>query len=525
MASEIPLLPDTEDADGSEQPLGEGAYRAPCLKSVTLREEVDLSVRAAPFRRRVVGEFRLEDSVAASVHAGPKHTTADLQANSGRSSQLLTRMLLHNPCQLIKFKVFRRSQDASRSAAVCDKRLVRVRNVDHIPLGVWAAWVTNNRFFTGFVFLLILCNAVAQGVQIEMTREGNPDALDYMSAFDDFTVVMFAVEIALKWIDSFRGFWRDGWNVFDFVITVLSAVPRVVSITAGGGDSSGFASVAGQFRLFRSLRLLKMVARLRSLRVVISTVIEAFGSLGFILLLLLMLTYIFGVFAVNLFFPYTESTDPTLQYQYKFQDLPSAFMTLFQLLTLDQWYLIQQDIRKVVEPAIVIAFFIFWVWIGAFIFRNVFVGVMVRKFDEMTSKAKRVDAEERSKRRQARKLRSLNRELKKNARQASMANVLASQRNLAAAEAEKKERAEAARAEQTAAAPDAGDERQSMAQWREVVSNTLEALEKDKTESVWPRDTLLEYLLAMKELQNNMAEQRELQVLAAGALHRVFSES
>lgn len=135
-----------------------------------------------------------------------------------------------------------------------------------------------------------------------------------------------------------------------------------------------------------------MIARLSSLRLIISTVIDALQSLGFILLLLLLLTYMFGIFSINLFFLYTDSNRSDLLYQDKFSDLPHSFMSLFQMLTLDQWHAVEQDIEKVISPALTMTFFIVWVWVGAFIFRNVFVGVMVSKFDEMSNKAAKISA-------------------------------------------------------------------------------------------------------------------------------------
>ena len=100
--------------------------------------------------------------------------------------------------------------------------------------------------------------------------------------------------------------------------------------------------------------------------------------MGFILLLLGIITYMFGIFAINLFESYSNSTKPGLKYQEKFRDLPQAVISLFQLLTLDQWYSIEADVRLVVSPIVSVAFFVTWVWVGAFIFRNIFVGVMGR---------------------------------------------------------------------------------------------------------------------------------------------------
>lgn len=110
------------------------------------------------------------------------------------------------------------------------------------------------------------------------------------------------------------------------------------------------------------------------------TSLNAFANMGFILLLMGIMAFMFGIFAINLFESYTHSNRPGLLYQEKFSDLPQALITLFQLFTLDQWYSIEADVRLVVNPAVSIVFFVTWVWIGAFIFRNIFVGVMGRRW-------------------------------------------------------------------------------------------------------------------------------------------------
>ena len=32
---------------------------------------------------------------------------------------------------------------------------------------------------------------------------------------------MFVLEIIIKWIDGFWDFWKNGWNIFDFFVTVM----------------------------------------------------------------------------------------------------------------------------------------------------------------------------------------------------------------------------------------------------------------------------------------------------------------
>lgn len=44
---------------------------------------------------------------------------------------------------------------------------------------------------------------------------------EFLGFIDAFTVVVFSTEIVLKWMDNFKVFWKDYWNVFDLLVTVL----------------------------------------------------------------------------------------------------------------------------------------------------------------------------------------------------------------------------------------------------------------------------------------------------------------
>ena len=59
--------------------------------------------------------------------------------------------------------------------------------------------------------------------------------------------------------------------------------------------------------------------------------------------------------------------------------LPKALLTLFQLFTLDQWVEIHSDLVAVSNRAFTSTYILLWVWVGAFLFRNLFVGIMGRK--------------------------------------------------------------------------------------------------------------------------------------------------
>ncbi len=101
-----------------------------------------------------------------------------------------------------------------------------------------------------------------------------------LNFIDSFSVVVFITEIVLKWIDNFRGFWKNPWNIFDFVVTVVvssskisvpailkiivlfslqSAVPLIIMLFTNARTSQ-FAIIAKQLAVFRIVRALKMVS-------------------------------------------------------------------------------------------------------------------------------------------------------------------------------------------------------------------------------------------------------------------------
>ena len=107
------------------------------------------------------------------------------------------------------------------------------------------------------------------------------------------------------------------------------------------------------------------------------------------------MAYIFAVIGVIFFESFTTSQPKNLQYHKRFRNifmlqlcntffyisnLPNALITLFQLFTLDQWYNIYTDITNVSSKAFTCTYILLWVWVGAFVFRNLFVGIMGKNF-------------------------------------------------------------------------------------------------------------------------------------------------
>ena len=55
----------------------------------------------------------------------------------------MEKLLYESPQQMINFKVYKREQSGD-SAADVDRRLTRIKNQNHLPLGVWAKWMVES---------------------------------------------------------------------------------------------------------------------------------------------------------------------------------------------------------------------------------------------------------------------------------------------------------------------------------------------------------------------------------------------
>ena len=164
---------------------------------------------------------------------------------------------------------------------------------------------------------------------------------------------VFVAEIALRLIADFRGFWRDPWRIFDFVIVGVALVP-----------STGPLSV---LRAFRILRVLRLVSSINSMRRVVAGLLEALPGMATIILLLLLVFYVFAVISTKLFgaaFPEWFGT------------LGASAYTLFQVMTLESW---SMGIVRPVMESYPYAWMLFVPFIiaTAFTVLNLFIGVIV----------------------------------------------------------------------------------------------------------------------------------------------------
>jgi voltage-gated sodium channel len=208
-----------------------------------------------------------------------------------------------------------------------------------------------------FIIGIILFNAVTIGFETDKTLMQNYAEL--FNTFDDIVLGIFIVEIILKLYAYGLRFFLDPWNLFDFLIVSIAALP-----------SAGVFSVFRTLRILRTLRLLKNVPKLR---IIIESLVRAIPSIGWIFLLVAIFYYIFAVIGVNVY------GDKFPQW---FGSMGESTFTLFQIMTLESWSSgIARPILEEMPYAWV--FFVPFILIATYVTLNIFIAIVVNTMNEL----------------------------------------------------------------------------------------------------------------------------------------------
>jgi voltage-gated sodium channel len=201
--------------------------------------------------------------------------------------------------------------------------------------------------FQRVVIVVIIVNAVALGLETSEEFAG-----PLLHVADRLTLAVFVVELGLRWYAAGWRFFRDPWNVFDFVIVGVSLVP-----------AAGPLSV---LRTLRVLRVLRLVSAVPSMRRVVSGLLLAVPGMASVAALLSLVIFVAGVMATGLF--------GGIAPEY-FGDLGTSLFTLFQVMTGEAW----PDIaRQVMESApLAWIFFVVYILVSSFAVLNMFIAVIV----------------------------------------------------------------------------------------------------------------------------------------------------
>jgi voltage-gated sodium channel len=213
------------------------------------------------------------------------------------------------------------------------------------------ARLIGHRRFEPVILTLIVINAIT------LALETSPAAMEaagpFLVAVDRSILTVFVLEIAARLIVDPKGFWRDPWRIFDFVIVGVALLPTTGALSA--------------LRAFRILRVLRLVSVVPSMRRVVSGLLSALPGMGSIVTLLMLIFFVFSVISTKLF---------AQSFPDWFGSIGASAYTLFQVMTLESWSMgIVRPVMEVYPWAWLL--FVPFIILTAFAVLNLFIGVIV----------------------------------------------------------------------------------------------------------------------------------------------------
>jgi voltage-gated sodium channel len=228
------------------------------------------------------------------------------------------------------------------------------------------ARIAESGWFQYGVIAVILLNAVVIGLETYDSIED--DYGDTLNVLNDVFLGIFTVEIVIRMVAygrRVREFFREGWNVFDFVVVGVAYLPWVrESVTL--------------LRIARLLRVTRLLAVMPGLRVVLLGLTRSVGPIVSLSALTFLLLYVYAIVGWAWFGDYDSEN---------FGNVGRALLSCFQMLTLEGW----NDFldREMARYDLAWVYFVSFVLIATFVVLNLVIAIIVNSMDEVREMERR----------------------------------------------------------------------------------------------------------------------------------------
>uniref|UniRef100_A0A668AXG2 Sodium channel protein n=1 Tax=Myripristis murdjan TaxID=586833 RepID=A0A668AXG2_9TELE len=260
---------------------------------------------------------------------------------------------------------------------------------------------TTKQAFDIVIMVLICLNMVTMMVETDdQTEEKNIILYRINVVF----IVIFTGECVLKMISLRHYFFTIGWNVFDFIVVILSIIGMFLSeLIEKYFVSPTLFRVIRLARIGRILRLIKGAKGIRTLLFALMMSLPALFNIG---LLLFLVMFIFAIFGMSNF-AYVKKEDG-IDDLFNFETFGNSMICLFQITTSAGWdgllapllnNMNNSDCKNDTEhpgssvkgdcgnPSVGIVFFVSYIIICFLIVVNMYIAVILENFSVATEES------------------------------------------------------------------------------------------------------------------------------------------
>ncbi|XP_061567351.1 voltage-dependent P/Q-type calcium channel subunit alpha-1A isoform X8 [Cololabis saira] len=288
-------------------------------------------------------------------------------------------------------------------------------------------YICTLRYFEMCILLVIAMSSIALAAEDPVWPDSPRN--NVLRYFDYVFTGVFTFEMLIKMVDlglvlHQGSYFRDLWNILDFIVVSGALVAFAFTSGAGGGSStSKDLSTIKSLRVLRVLRPLKTIKRLPKLKAVFDCVVNSLKNVLNILIVYLLFMFIFAVVAVQLFkgrffyctdeskeferdcrgeyLVYERDNEVKAQkrewkkYDFHYDNVAWALLTLFTVSTGEGWpQVLKHSVDATYEnqgpsPGYRMEMSIFYVVyfvVFPFFFVNIFVALIIITFQEQGDK-------------------------------------------------------------------------------------------------------------------------------------------
>ncbi|XP_058508951.1 voltage-dependent T-type calcium channel subunit alpha-1H [Solea solea] len=245
--------------------------------------------------------------------------------------------------------------------------------------GVVRAWVgfreklkriVESKYFNRGIMIAILVNTLSMGIEYHEQPEELTDVLEISNIV--FTS-MFVLEMGFMLLAfGLFGYIRNPYNIFDSIIVIISVWEII-------GQSDGGLSV---LRTFRLLRVLKLVRFLPALRRQLVVLMKTMDNVATFCMLLMLFIFTFSILGMHLFgckFSIQMKNGDTIPDRKNFDSLLWAIVTVFQILTQEDWNVVLYNGMASTSPWAAL-YFVALMTFGNYVLFNLLVAILVEGF-------------------------------------------------------------------------------------------------------------------------------------------------
>ncbi|XP_078393282.1 sodium channel protein type 4 subunit alpha-like [Cetorhinus maximus] len=238
--------------------------------------------------------------------------------------------------------------------------------------------LVSHKWFEPFTISLITMNVLVMACD----HYGQTKMFAFvLNWFNLIFAALFTVEAILKLLGQRQYYFTQAWNIFDFLVVVLSLVGILLDSSASKKQGVS-PTILRVFRIVRLARLLRLVRSLKGIRKLLFTLVISIPALFNIGLLLGLVMFIYSILGMSLFRDLPRESP--INDMVNFETFGNSMMLLFRLTTAAAWNeILHVMINSPVQRQFVsFTYMTSYIVVAYIVIINMYVAVILENFHE-----------------------------------------------------------------------------------------------------------------------------------------------